>query len=75
MSKIRKNLVLKVFDGRLQADELTNSEQIQLLDQYNGLATMWVNSADPALRQMAREILLIVENSSHASESYGETIH
>ena len=75
MSKIRKNLVLKVFDGRLQADELTNSEQIQLLDQYNGLATMWVNSADPALRQMAREILLIVENSSQASESYGETIH
>lgn len=60
---MRANLVQLVFEGELAIEDLTDEEQEQILQDYNMLATHWVESPKDGLNELGREILRMIESA------------
>ena len=70
-----EKLILGIYKGTVDVDKLTDEQQAQVLSEYQLLAENWIESPKPELQQLAKEILLLLEQSSLSDDNDGETLH
>ena len=71
-----QDLAWLVFEGKIDLDDLTDEQQEQLMSTYNTLATHWIESPKEGLRELGKEILLMIEAYNLQEDSSdGKTLH
>ena len=62
-----KTLIEQIFTGEVEIESLTDSEQEQVLNDYNELAAHWVESPVEKLQNLGKDVLLLIEESGLVS--------
>jgi hypothetical protein len=71
-----QDLAWMVFEGKINIDDLTDEQQEALMSTYNMLATHWIESPKEGLRELGKEILLMIEAYNlQEDDPTGKTIH
>ena len=71
---MRDYLAERIAKGEIDVESLSEEEQQQLLQEYNYIATQWLES--PKLRDLAVEILALLEDWVEDDDSSeGKTLH
>lgn len=73
-----KTLIEQIFTGEVEIESLTDSEQEQVLNDYNELAAHWAESPVEKLQNLGKDVLLLIEESglvSGNSAPDSDTVH
>lgn len=72
---MRDNLLQQVYEGTIDIDTLTDEEMDSVLADFNTVATHWLESPKEKLRELAKQILSIIEDAEFVPDEKGDTLH